>query len=46
MFAANVSFKKEDFKECVENCKKALKIDPNYAHAKNLMNTALSSQII
>ena len=41
MFAANVAFKIQDFKECVENCKKALKLDPNYAHAKNLMNTAL-----
>lgn len=41
MFAANVAFKIQDFKECVENCKKALKVDPNYVHAKNLMNTAL-----
>lgn len=41
MFAANVSFKTQDFKDCVENCKKALKVDPNYTHAKNLMSTAL-----
>jgi len=41
MFAANVSFKTQDFKDCVENCKKALKVDSNYAHAKNLMSTAL-----
>jgi len=41
MFAANVAFKIQDFKECIENCKKALKLDSNYAHAKNLMNTAL-----
>ena len=41
MFAANVSFKLQDFKDCVDNCKKALKINPDYQHAKNLMNTAL-----
>jgi len=43
MFAANVSFKNEEFKDCVENCKKALKIDSNYVHARNLMETALKS---
>lgn len=45
IFGANVTLKLEQYKECVDYCKQALKIDIDYQIAKDLMNNALNSMI-